>query len=118
MAKTTKKRANAKGAAKKAVPVKAKAKKKLAKKGLRATPKGKQRIEGSPRPMFEAQGVGRTTLDLREERLTVEEHFEADQARAVPKKKSFRFRDAITGLFVRARDALLRKNTTVRERVK
>lgn len=34
------------------------------------------------------------------------------------RKPRFRFRDAITDLFVRARDALRRKKTTVRERMK
>lgn len=64
-------------------------------------------------------------LRLRGAHFTVEEQHELNQrmARAVqaldePKRKRFRFRDAITGLFVRARDALRRKRTTVRELVK
>lgn len=123
MAKTTKKRANAKGAAKKVAPVKAKPKKK----GLRAPVKGKQRTvtvhktsavgKSETSVEFAPQSAGLTTLDLRE-RLTVEEQYEADQARAVSKPKRFRFRDAITGLFVRLGFAKKNPASTVRERVK
>lgn len=76
MAKTPKKRANAKGAAKKAAPTKAKSKNK---KGLRAPVKGKQRIAAARTP-FVPQSVGLTTLDLRDEPAhpTVEEQFEAE----------------------------------------
>lgn len=137
MAKT-KKRANTKGAPKKAAPKKAKPSNKPAAKEKRATAR-----KPINRSEFAPLSVSRCTLDLREnasnklvelkhagpngaglmisttrDRRTVEEQFEADMARAAAKPKRFRFRDAITGLFVRARDALRRKRTTVRERVK
>lgn len=168
MAKTPKKRANTKGAAKKAAPKPARKKvKKPTRSCLAAVAAQEAKKRGTkPNPehvriaakqdaeaLRELVGVN-PVHDLRQAHmeslrhgqkaigaaeaeatfgrgLTVEEHYLAEQqarnerlSRAAqeladPKpKKRYRFRDSITGLFIRMRDALRRPKTTERERVR
>jgi hypothetical protein len=98
-------------------PKKPAAKKAPAKKVVKQKGKAAAAVKRSkPRKVLtNTQRVALAAENAKPARVSAEALYEEVERTRTAKR--FRFRDAITGFFVRARDALRRKSTTVRERV-